>query len=72
MRANVGDRLVIAGHRVGEGERRGEIVEVKGADGQPPFVVQWQDGHVGVCFPSSDALVERTKAPKQRAAARSR
>lgn len=61
MHAQVGDQLVVAGHRVGEAERRGEIVEIKGAGGEPPFVVQWEDGHTGLCFPSSDAQVEHPK-----------
>jgi uncharacterized protein DUF1918 len=59
MHANVGDRLVITGHHVGESERSAEILEVQGDDGGPPFVVRWDDdGHEGLFFPGSDAVVE--------------
>jgi hypothetical protein len=59
MQAQVGDRLVIKGHRVGEHERDAEILEVRGADGGPPYLVRWyHDGHEGLFFPGSDASVE--------------
>lgn len=56
--AHVGDQLVIRGHRVGEHDRDAEILEVKGEDGGPPFVVRWaEDGHESLLFPGSDAFV---------------
>ena len=59
MRASVGDRLVIKGHHVGEPDRDAEILEVHGQDGAPPYVVRWsEDGHEGLFFPGSDAVVE--------------
>jgi hypothetical protein len=58
MRADVGDRLVIKGHHVGDSDRGAEILEVQGEDGGPPFVVRWDDGHEGLFFPGSDAVVE--------------
>jgi len=59
MQATVGDRLVIKGHHVGEPEQDGEIIEVRGKDGGPPFVVRWEDsGHETLFFPGSDAVVE--------------
>ena len=59
MRATVGDRIVISGHRVGEPTRDCEVLEVRGADGAPPFVVRWGDnGHESLFFPGSDAAVE--------------
>jgi hypothetical protein len=36
MRAAVGDRLVITGHRVGEPDRDAEILDVRGEDGGAP------------------------------------
>lgn len=58
MHAQVGDRIVIVGHRVGEHERDGEILEVRGSDGAPPYLVRWgDDGHEGLFFPGSDARV---------------
>ena len=58
MKGHVGDRLVIEGHRIGEALRDGEIVEVRRPDGEPPFLVRWDDGHVGLVFPGPDARVE--------------
>jgi len=65
MDANVGDRIVVRGHQVGDGDRRGEIVEVHGADGAPPYVVRWSDGHQGLFFPGSDATVEHGPAGRR-------
>jgi hypothetical protein len=67
MRAEVGDRLVIKGHHVGERDRDAEILEVHGESGGPPFLVRWSDdGHEGLFFPGSDATVEHYKhSPKQ-------
>jgi hypothetical protein len=64
MQAVVGDRIVIKGHHVGEPDRDGEIIEVRGPDGAPPYLVRWgDDGHVGLFFPGSDAVIEHF--PKQ-------
>ncbi|GAB7007173.1 DUF1918 domain-containing protein [Nocardioides sp. AN3] len=57
MHANVGDHLRIEGHVVGEGRREGEVMEVRGADGTPPYVVRWSDGHEGLVYPGPDAHV---------------
>ncbi|HEU6443777.1 MAG TPA: DUF1918 domain-containing protein [Gaiellaceae bacterium] len=70
MQASPGDRLVIRGHRVGDRERDGEILEVLGKDGGPPYVVRWSDdGHVSRIHPSSDAYVEHFERPRKRRAA---
>lgn len=59
LTAAVGDRLIIRGHRVGEPERDAEIIEVRGANGAPPFVVRWSgDGHESLVFPGSDAFIQ--------------
>jgi hypothetical protein len=59
MKAARGDRLVIKGHHVGEADRDAEILEVKAADGAPPWLVRWSDdGHEGLFFPGSDAAIE--------------
>jgi hypothetical protein len=58
LRASPGDQLVIRGHHLGEPDRDGEILEILGDDGAPPYVVRWQDdGHVSKLYPSSDAFV---------------
>lgn len=62
LHAAVGDRLVIHGHHVGDIERDGEILEVLGEDGGPPYLVRWSDdGHVSRAYPGSDAYVAHTK-----------
>jgi hypothetical protein len=59
MRASVGDRMVIKAHTIGDHERDGEILEVHGEDGGPPYVVRWSDtGHEVLFFPGPDAVVE--------------
>lgn len=59
MRASVGDRIIIKGHRVGEHDRDGEVLDVRGADGGPPYVVRWGDtGHETLFFPGSDAVIQ--------------
>lgn len=59
MRAHVGDRLVVQGRRLGEHGREGEIIEVHGPDGTPPYIVRWSDtGHEGLLFPGSDTTVQ--------------
>lgn len=58
MRANVGDRIVIKGHRVGEPDRDCEVLEVRGAEGGPPYIVRWgEDGHEALFFPGADASI---------------
>ena len=58
MKANVGDRLHVHGRTVGDVDRVGEIVEVHGEDGAPPYLVRFPDGHETLVFPGPDATVE--------------
>lgn len=59
MYATVGDRLVIPGRRLGEPERDAEILEVRHADGGPPYLVRWSDtGHEGLVFPGPEGHVQ--------------
>lgn len=59
MKARVGDMIVIKGHRLDEPDRTGEIVEVGGEDGAPPYLVRWDDtdGRSHFFFPGPDAEV---------------
>jgi hypothetical protein len=57
MQATVGDQIVIHSQHVDEQVRLGEIIDVRGPDGGPPFVVRWGDGHEGLLFPGPDAEV---------------
>jgi hypothetical protein len=61
--AHAGDVVVIRGHAVDRKERRGVIIETRGPDGGPPFVVRWLDDphaepHDVLFFPGADADVE--------------
>jgi hypothetical protein len=67
MKAAVGDRLLIRGHQVGRVERSATIVEVRGEDGGPPYVVHWDDDPRdtpldALFFPGPDADVEHRPA----------
>ena len=58
MHASTGDQIIIQGHHLGEPSRDGEIIEVRGTDGAPPYVVRWSDsGHEVIFFPGPDATI---------------
>ena len=65
MKASIGDELTVKGRHTGDVDRHGEIIEVHGSGGSPPYLVRWKDGHESVFFPSTDALVEHRKTRKQ-------
>jgi hypothetical protein len=58
MKAHVGDHLAVRRNRVGEPERRAEILEVRGKNGAPPYLVRWSDGREGIFVPGSETTVE--------------
>ncbi|MEL6892879.1 MAG: DUF1918 domain-containing protein [Actinomycetota bacterium] len=59
MQANVGDEIIIVGHEVGRPQRSGEVLEVRGDDGGPPYVVRWDDtGRTTILYPGSDAHIK--------------
>ncbi|GAA2121537.1 DUF1918 domain-containing protein [Nocardioides bigeumensis] len=59
MHATTGDRLVVHSMHVDGPVRDGEILEVKGADGHPPYRVRWSDtGHEALVYPGPDAVVQ--------------
>ncbi|NRQ37542.1 DUF1918 domain-containing protein [Nonomuraea sp. NN258] len=37
---------------------RGEIVEVRGPDGQPPYIVRFPDGRESSVYPGPDTVIE--------------
>jgi hypothetical protein len=65
MQAAVGDRFHVHGNTVGQPERAGEIIEVRGAGGEPPYLVRFGDGHTSLVFPGPDAIIEH-QHPKGR------
>ncbi|MBF8193709.1 DUF1918 domain-containing protein [Nonomuraea sp. K274] len=58
MHANVGDTLLVHGHVVGQADRKGQIIEVRGQNGAPPYLVRFEDGHEQLVFPGPDALIQ--------------
>jgi hypothetical protein len=62
-----GDLVVVSGHRVGEPERIGEILEVLGDPGHQRLRVRWDDGHESVFYPGSDAVIKhKTRTRKEK------
>ena len=58
MKAQVGDRIILAARRVDDPVRDGEVLEVKGTDGSPPYTVRWSDGHTGLVYPGPGAVMK--------------
>jgi len=54
-----GDEIVVAGGRVGESPRKGEILEVLGVRDHAHYRVRWEDGRISVFFPAADTTVRR-------------
>ena len=57
MEATIGDRICIHGPVVGQHDKNGEIVEVHGNKGEPPYLVRFDDGHTRLVFPGPDAVI---------------
>ena len=58
MHAKVGDRIVVPGTHVDDPVRDGEVLEVHGAEGSPPYLVRWSDnGHESLVFPGPSAHI---------------
>jgi hypothetical protein len=59
MKAHTGDRLIMEGAHVGNPRRTGVVLEVRGENGAPPYLVRWLDsGHETLCYPGPDARVQ--------------
>lgn len=57
MKAQVGDHIILAGTRVDDPVRDGEVLEVKGSDGGAPYMIRWSDGHTGLVYPGPGAVM---------------
>jgi hypothetical protein len=57
MQATVGDTLIVRANHTGEPDRAAQIIEVRGDDSGPPFLVRYDDGHEALVFPGPDAHV---------------
>jgi len=71
MRATTGDRIILAGELVDQPTRTGEVLEARGPDGAPPYVVRWEDGHTSTMFPGPGSVLrvaEAGSSPAEQAA----
>jgi len=58
VEARVGDRIVVHSTHQGEPERSGQVLEVRGEAGGPPYLVKWSpDGHTALFFPAGTCTV---------------
>ncbi|MBL7490285.1 DUF1918 domain-containing protein [Frankia sp. AgB1.9] len=58
MHATAGDRVCVRSRTVGQAERHGVVLEARGKPDGPPYLIRWDDGHEGLCFPSADSVLE--------------
>lgn len=58
MHAAQGDQVIIRGKTVEAPDRHGEIVEVRGLNGAPPYLVRFSEGHESVLYPGTDFMIE--------------
>jgi hypothetical protein len=59
--AKPGDVVVVHGHYAGAVPRSGVILEVLGEEGHEHFRVRWDEEHVSLFWPSSDATIHPRK-----------
>lgn len=59
MHATVGDRLHVHSRIVDQPDRSGEVVEVRGTDGGPPYLVRFDDGNERLMYPGPDCTVDK-------------
>jgi len=57
MKAHQGDRIILAAKHTDEPTRDGEVLEVRGANGEPPYLVRWSDGHTGLMYPGPGSVL---------------
>ena len=58
MHANIGDHIHMHGVTDRDGRRTGEIVEVRGAENGPPYLVRFPDGEERLVYPGPNTVVE--------------
>jgi hypothetical protein len=64
MKASVGDRVLVKAHVLGQPARDGEVLEVHGIDGEPPYLVRWsEDGRTVLFFPGPDSVIAPASTP---------
>ena len=58
MQAAVGDQVKIHSRTIDQADRLGEIVEVRGEQGGPPYVVRFSNGQQSLIYPGPDTEVK--------------
>ena len=56
-----GDQVIVKGRRIGDPDRSGEVLEARGTLAHGPLLVRWDDGHVTLLFPGTNAIVEHRR-----------
>jgi hypothetical protein len=56
MVAKVGDRIIVESERVGQPDRRGEILEIIPHDYGTEYRVKWEDGHETSIRPAAGSV----------------
>lgn len=64
MKAHQGDRIILAASHIDEPTRDGEVLEVRGEDGEPPYLVRWADGHTGLLYPGPGSILRVGPEPE--------
>ena len=65
MQAAIGDRLHVHSRLVGQTEQLAEVIEIHGADGAPPYLVRYENGHESLVFPGPDCTIEHAGRARQ-------
>jgi hypothetical protein len=60
MKARPGDRIILAAATIEGPVRDGEVIETRGDDGAPPYLVRWSDGHEGLLYPGPGSVLRVT------------
>lgn len=61
MKATVGDQLHVHSRTVEKSDHTGVILEVRGEDGAPPYLVRFTDGHEALVYPGGDCVIEQRR-----------
>jgi hypothetical protein len=64
MKAQIGERLLFHGKKVGSADHTAEVLQVRGDDGSPPYLVRFGDGQERLIFPGTDCQVLHGKDPE--------
>lgn len=61
MQATIGDQLRVHSRTVEQADRTGMILEVRGPEGAPPYLVRFADGHESLVYPGGDCEIEANR-----------